>query len=234
MTQRGPFWLNPNDRSYAFPPVEFALREPDGLLAVGGDLAPERILNAYRHGIFPWFSPGQPILWWSPDPRAVLFPEKLKVSRSLRKTIDRNTYRVTFDTAFARVIRACAETPRRGQAGTWISDEMQQAYIRLHEMGYAHSAESWLGDELVGGLYGMRLGRIFFGESMFSHRTDASKVPFVQLVRKLQHEGVVLIDCQVTTEHLLSLGAEEIPRKRFIELLDRYTGDTLHDSPDSV
>lgn len=226
MTRRGPFWLDPNDRSYAFPPVEYALREPDGLLAVGGDLAPERILNAYRHGIFPWFSPGQPILWWSPDPRAVLFPEKLKVSRSLRKTINHHTYRVTFDTAFAQVIRACAETPRRGQDGTWISEEMQQAYIRLHELGYAHSAESWLGDELVGGLYGMRLGRIFFGESMFSRRSDASKVPFVHLVRKLQDDGVVLIDCQVTTEHLLSLGAEEIPRKRFIELLDRYTGDT--------
>lgn len=226
MTRRGPFWLDPNDRSYAFPPVEYALREPDGLLAVGGDLAPERILNAYRHGIFPWFSPGQPILWWSPDPRAVLFPEKLKVSRSLRKTINHHTYRVTFDTAFAQVIRACAETPRRGQDGTWISEEMQQAYIRLHELGYAHSAESWLGDELVGGLYGMRLGRIFFGESMFSRRSDASKVPFVHLVRKLQDDGVVLIDCQVTTEHLLSLGAEEIPRKRFIVLLDRYTGDT--------
>lgn len=226
MTRRGPFWLDPNDRSYAFPPVEYALREPDGLLAVGGDLAPERILNAYRHGIFPWFSPGQPILWWSPDPRAVLFPEKLKVSRSLRKTINHHTYRVTFDTAFAQVIRSCAETPRRRQDGTWISEEMQQAYIRLHELGYAHSAESWLGDELVGGLYGMRLGRIFFGESMFSRRSDASKVPFVHLVRKLQDDGVVLIDCQVTTEHLLSLGAEEIPRKRFIELLDRYTGDT--------
>ena len=223
MTQRGPFWLNPNDHTYAFPPVEYALHEPDGLLAVGGDLAPERIINAYRHGIFPWFSPGQPILWWSPDPRAVLFPEKLKVSRSLRKTIDRNVYHVTFDTAFAQVISACAATPRRGQDGTWITDEMQQAYIRLHQMGYAHSAESWLGDELVGGLYGMRLGRIFFGESMFSHRTDASKVPFVHLVRKLQAEGVVLIDCQVTTGHLLSLGAEEIPRKQFIELLERFT-----------
>ncbi|HEY0719979.1 MAG TPA: leucyl/phenylalanyl-tRNA--protein transferase [Gammaproteobacteria bacterium] len=199
------------------------MTKPDGLLAVGGDLAPERILNAYRHGIFPWFSPGQPILWWSPDPRAVLFPEKLKVSRSLRKTIDRHTYRVTFDTAFEQVIRACAQTPRRGQDGTWISEEMQQAYIKLHEMGYAHSAESWLGDELVGGLYGLRLGRIFFGESMFSRKTDASKVPFVHLVRKLQAEGVVLIDCQVTTEHLLSLGAEEITRTRFIEMVARYS-----------
>lgn len=226
MRPRGPFWLDPKDHSYSFPPVEYALREPDGLLAVGGDLVPQRILNAYRHGIFPWFSPGQPILWWSPDPRAVLFPEKLKVSRSLRKSIDRNTFRVTFNNAFEQVIRACAETPRRGQDGTWISEEMQQAYIHLHEMGYAHSAESWLEDELVGGLYGLRLGRIFFGESMFSHRTDASKVPFVQLVRKLQSEGVVLIDCQVTTGHLLSLGAEEIPRQRFIELLERYTADS--------
>jgi len=227
MSRQGPFWLDPNDRSYDFPPVDHAMREPDGLLAVGGDLAPERIVNAYRHGIFPWFSPGQPILWWSPDPRAVLFPEKLKVSRSLRKTLHHNTYRVTFDTAFAQVIRACAETPRRGQNGTWITEEMQQAYIRLHQMGYAHSAESWLGDELVGGLYGMRLGRIFFGESMFSRRTDASKVPFVHLVRKLGEEGVVLIDCQVTTEHLLSLGAEEIARKQFIQLLARYTGTSV-------
>lgn len=222
MTGRGPYWLDPVDRSYAFPPVEHALHEPDGLLAVGGDLAPQRILNAYHHGIFPWFSPGQPILWWSPDPRAVLFPDKLKVARSLRKTINKGSYQVRFDTAFARVIRACAETPRHGQNGTWITPEMQQAYIRLHEMGYAHSAESWHGDELVGGLYGMRLGRVFFGESMFSHRTDASKVAFVHLVRKLQEEGVVLIDCQVTTDHLLSLGAEEIPRRRFVELLGQY------------
>lgn len=220
MKPKGPFWLDPHDRSFTFPPVEYAMTEPDGLLAVGGDLSPERILNAYRHGIFPWFSPGQPILWWSPNPRAVLFPEKLKVSRSLRRTINHHTYRVTFDTAFEQVIRACAETPRRGQDGTWISEEMQHAYIELHRMGYAHSAESWLGDELVGGLYGMRLGRIFFGESMFSRRTDASKVPFVLLVRKLQAEGVVLIDCQVTTEHLVSLGAEEIARRQFVELLE--------------
>ncbi|MEW6647816.1 MAG: leucyl/phenylalanyl-tRNA--protein transferase [Pseudomonadota bacterium] len=222
MTGRGPYWLDPSDRSYAFPAVEHALHEPDGLLAVGGDLAPQRILNAYRHGIFPWFSPGQPILWWSPDPRAVLFPDKLKVARSLRKTINKGSYQVRFDTAFARVIRACAETPRRGQNGTWITEEMQQAYIRLHEMGYAHSAESWHGNELAGGLYGIRLGRVFYGESMFSHKTDASKVAFVHLVRRLQEQGVVLIDCQVTTDHLLSLGAEEIPRRRFIELLRQY------------
>lgn len=222
MNRTGPYWLDPADRSYAFPPVEHALKEPDGLLAVGGDLAPQRILSAYRHGIFPWFSPGQPILWWSPDPRAVLFPDQLKVARSLRKTINKGSYQVRFDTAFARVIRACAATPRRGQNGTWITPEMQQAYIRLHEMGYAHSAESWHGDELVGGLYGMRLGRVFFGESMFSHRSDASKVAFVHLVRRLQEEGVVLIDCQVTTDHLLSLGAEEIPRRRFVELLGQY------------
>ena len=223
MNRTGPFWLDANDTSYAFPPVEHALREPDGLLAVGGNLAPERILNAYRHGIFPWFSPGQPFLWWSPDPRAVLLPEKLKVSRSLRKTISKGSFQIRFDTAFEQVIRACAATPRRGQPGTWITEEMQQAYIRLHEMGYAHSAESWSGNELVGGLYGIRLGRVFFGESMFSRRTDASKVAFVHLVRKLQEEGVVLIDCQVTTDHLLSLGAEEIPRRRFVELLREYT-----------
>ena len=222
MSRTGPFWLDPNDRSYAFPPVEYALNDPNGLLAVGGDLSPERILNAYRHGIFPWFNPGQPILWWSPDPRAVLFPEKLKVSRSLRRTIARNTFDVRFDTAFEKVIKACAETPRQGQNGTWITGEMQQAYIRLHQMGHAHSAESWMGDELVGGLYGMHLGNVFFGESMFSRKTDASKVAFVHLVRKLREEGVVLIDCQVTTDHLLSLGAEEIPRCQFVELLQRY------------
>lgn len=223
MNRTGPFWLDPADTGYVFPPVEHALREPDGLLAIGGDLAPERILSAYRHGIFPWFSPGQPILWWSPDPRAVLLPEKLKVSRSLRKTINKGSFQVTFDTAFEQVIRACATTPRRGQPGTWITGEMQQAYIHLHHMGHAHSVESWSGDELVGGLYGLRLGRVFYGESMFSRRTDASKVAFVHLVRKLQEEGVMLIDCQVTTDHLLSLGAEEIPRRRFVELLREYT-----------
>jgi leucyl/phenylalanyl-tRNA--protein transferase len=145
------------------------------------------------------------------------------VSRSLRKTINKGSFRVTFDTAFEQVIRACAATPRRGQPGTWITEEMQQAYIHLHRMGHAHSAESWSGDELVGGLYGLRLGRVFYGESMFSRRTDASKVAFVHLVRKLQEEGVVLIDCQVTTDHLLSLGAEEIPRRRFVELLRQHT-----------
>lgn len=223
MNRQAPIWLDPRDSTQPFPPVAQALTEPNGLLAIGGDLSPARLLTAYRHGIFPWYSGDQPILWWSPDPRAVLFPEKLKVARSLRKTLDKEVFRVTFDQAFARVIEACATTPRRGQAGTWITPAMQQAYLALHRLGHAHSVECWSGAELVGGLYGIRIGRVFCGESMFSRVTDASKVAFVHLVRRLQEEGVVLIDCQVTTVHLLSLGAEEIPRRDFIRLLRENT-----------
>ncbi|MFN3919683.1 MAG: leucyl/phenylalanyl-tRNA--protein transferase [Methylohalobius sp.] len=210
--------LDPND-PYSFPPVEEALTEPNGLLAVGGDLSSTRLLAAYRHGIFPWYNRGEPILWWSPDPRLVLFPEKLKISRSLRKALHRGEFKVTFDQAFARVVDACA-APRKREKGTWITPEMKAAYCRLHELGHAHSVESWYHTELVGGLYGVAIGCVFFGESMFHRRTDASKVAFVALVESLKRWQYGLIDCQVRTDHLISLGAEEIPRQRFIRLLD--------------
>lgn len=207
------------DNPHSFPPVEEALTEPNGLLAVGGDLSPTRLLAAYRHGIFPWYNRGEPVLWWSPDPRLVLFPEKLKVARSLRKTLQRGEFWVTFDQAFTQVIDGCA-TPRKQEGGTWITPEMKVAYSRLHELGYAHSVESWYQGELVGGLYGVAIGRVFFGESMFYRRTDASKAAFVTLVESLRRWQYGLIDCQVCTNHLISLGAEEIPRQRFIRLLD--------------
>lgn len=216
---RAPFLLDP--RCAVFPDAELALDDPDGLLAIGGDLSPERLLQAYRHGIFPWYSEEQPILWWTPNPRAVLFPERLSVSRSLRKALRRGSFRVTLDTAFPEVVTACA-APRGGDPGTWITPQMDAAYRRLHALGFAHSVESWEGDELVGGLYGVALGRMFFGESMFSRRTDASKVAFVHLVRQLEAWGFPLVDCQVASDHLASLGAEEIPRREFTALLDRY------------
>jgi leucyl/phenylalanyl-tRNA--protein transferase len=201
-----------------FPPVSKALRSPNGLLCAGGDLSPERIVDAYRHGIFPWYSEGDPILWWSPDPRMVLFPEELKVSRSLRKTLARGTYESRVDTSFRQVMEACA-APRDGQGGTWIVPEMVEAYARLHEMGFAHSVESWRDGELVGGLYGLALGDAFFGESMFARAPDASKAALVKLVERLRGRGVRVIDCQQATPHLASLGAREIPRERFAQLL---------------
>ena len=201
-----------------FPDPALAETEPDGLLAVGGDLSPERLVNAYRQGIFPWYSAGQPLLWWSPDPRMVLFPERLHVSRSLRRTLRRGTFEVTFDRDFGAVIRACA-APRDDGGGTWITAQMIDAYERLHRLGLAHSVEAWHRGELVGGLYGVALGSLFFGESMFSTMSDASKVAFVRLVQTLQAAGCPLIDCQVYTAHLASLGAEPIPRARFLELL---------------
>ena len=213
-------WLPPEP---VFPPVERALTEPNGLLAAGGDLSPERILAAYRQGIFPWFSPGEPILWWSPDPRMVLFPAELKVSRSLAKVLRNRPYEVRLDTAFAAVIGACAGTPRDGQHGTWITAEMQAAYGKLHELGYAHSVEVWMDGKLVGGLYGMALGRTFYGESMFSWRTDASKIALAHLCMHLQRQGFGIIDCQMETQHLASLGARPIPRSDFVALLRRTT-----------
>ena len=197
-----------------FPPLTSALKEPNGLLAVGGDLSPRRLLEAYRRGIFPWYSEGDPILWWSPDPRMVLVPEDLRVTRSLAKTLRNAPYEVRFDTAFDDVMRGCA-APRAGQPGTWITAEMRTAYVRLHELGYAHCAETWIDDELAGGLYGVAIGRMFYGESMFSRRRDASKIAFVHLVGHLRAEGFGLIDCQMHTDHLASLGAREISRREF-------------------
>ncbi|MBL6986055.1 MAG: leucyl/phenylalanyl-tRNA--protein transferase [Methylobacter sp.] len=213
--------LDPNNPEQDFPLAKKALREPDGLLAVGGCLSQHRLLNAYRHGIFPWYNPGEPILWWSPDPRLVLFPDKLIISRSLNKTLRKNIFSVTFDRAFNEVIIACAD-PRKDATGTWITDEINSAYNQLHQAGFAHSAEAWLDDELVGGLYGVALGQVFFGESMFHTKTDASKVAFASLVEQLNSWGYQLIDCQVHTNHLESLGAEEIDRDYFTTLLDQY------------
>lgn len=204
-------WLAGTD---PFPPVATAMREPDGLLAAGADLSLERLLDAYGRGIFPWFGPGEPILWWSPDPRMVLLPERFKISRSLAKRIKRPDYEIRVDTAFAEVMRLCAE-PREGQAGTWIVPAMQAAYGRLHEAGYAHSVETWLDGRLVGGLYGVALGRAFFGESMFTRVSDGSKLALAHLVRQLQRWGFGLVDCQMVTAHLASLGAGPMPRGEF-------------------
>ncbi len=196
-----------------FPPVHLA--EPDGLLAIGGDLSTERLLLAYRNGIFPWYE-GRHILWWSPDPRFVLFPGELRESKSMRQLIRKDAFAFTVNKAFREVIASCKTISRRDQAGTWITDEMKEAYGKLHETGYAHSAETWLDGALVGGLYGIRLGKAFFGESMFSKTSNASKYAFIRYVQQLQSEGVELIDCQVYTEHLESLGARMIPREEFI------------------
>jgi leucyl/phenylalanyl-tRNA--protein transferase len=220
MKPHRPYWIPFAAAPHDFPPLESALRQPNGLLAIGGDLAPERLLAAYRLGIFPWYEETQPILWWSPEPRLVMFPEQLKVSRSLAKAMRNKDFRVTLDQAFAEVIKHCGQTVRPGQAGTWITVEMRRAYIRLHRLGHAHSVECWLDGELVGGLYGISLGKVFFGESMFSRVSDASKVAYVRLVRKLREWGYELIDCQVYTEHLASLGAVEIPRAQFRQILD--------------
>ncbi|SFU28423.1 leucyl/phenylalanyl-tRNA--protein transferase [Pustulibacterium marinum] len=203
--------------SLQFPHPENA--SPEGILAVGGDLSPERLLLAYSEGIFPWFDEDQPILWWSPDPRMVLFPEKLKVSKSMRQILRRNEFVVTFNQDFERVIRACASVKREGQYGTWITEDMIQAYLKLHHLGKAISVEVYKEDELVGGLYGIDLGTVFCGESMFSKVSNASKTGFITLVQMLKEKEYTLIDCQVYTDHLASLGAEEIPRIEFLKLL---------------
>ena len=202
-----------------FPSPQLAPKE--GLLAVGGDLSRERLLLAYRMGIFPWYSRYEPILWWSPDPRLVLYPGELRVSRSLQKTIKKGLFRVTLDQAFEAVITACAQSRTSADEGTWIVEEMVDAYCNLHESGFAHSVEAWREDKLVGGLYGVSLGRCFFGESMFTYISNASKVAFVALVKHLQALNFYLIDCQVTTPHLLKFGAREIPRARYLNELDK-------------
>jgi leucyl/phenylalanyl-tRNA--protein transferase len=200
-----------------FPPPDYA--DPSGLIAVGGDLSSERLLEAYRVGIFPWYSDDQPILWWSPDPRFMLELGEFKISRSLQKTVRRKIFQVTFDRVFEEVIAACSVVPREGQRGTWITREMRDAYLELHGLGYAHSVESWFGGKLAGGLYGVSLGKAFFGESMFHHKTDASKVALATLVEKLKSWGFHFIDSQMTTEHMMSLGAKEVPRRIFLKRL---------------
>lgn len=219
-------WLN--RASLEFPALNKALREPNGLLAAGGDLSSARLLAAYRHGCFPWYQDGQPLLWWSPNPRTVLQPDNLHISRSLRKVLRSDQFSVTFDHNFAEVIRACA-APRNEEHGTWITNEMQAAYFELYKQGYAHSVEVWQHDKLVGGLYGLAIGKLFFGESMFSRTSNASKVGFVTLVSALKAAGFMLIDCQMPTDHLSSFGAHNITRDDFAEYLAKYL-----DTPNSM
>ncbi|MET0987514.1 MAG: leucyl/phenylalanyl-tRNA--protein transferase [Steroidobacteraceae bacterium] len=223
-------WISENDAAENFPPVERALKEPSGLLAAGGDLSPARLLAAYRRGIFPWYSAGQPILWWSPDPRAVLYPQTLKISRSLAKTLRNRGYEMRIDTAFDTVIRACGSTRLR-PGGTWLSPEMTAAYQRLHELGYAHSIETWRDGRLAGGLYGVALGRMFFGESMFSTERDASKVALKRLCDECMRRDVSLIDCQMETPHLMSLGASLMTRAEFSRQVAVLTGTSATPRP---
>jgi leucyl/phenylalanyl-tRNA--protein transferase len=199
------------------------LSNSDGLLAVGGDLSPQRLLLAYQMGIFPWFNEGDPILWWSPNPRTVLYPKDLKIAKSMKQLLKNNRFQCTVDTCFERVIDECSLVPRKDQSGTWITEDMKNAYIYLHELGYAHSVEVWQQGELVGGLYGVSLGKLFFGESMFAKTSNASKFGFISFVEKLKERGYVLIDCQVHTDHLESLGAVEIPKKMFLDYLAANT-----------
>ncbi|MEH6579451.1 MAG: leucyl/phenylalanyl-tRNA--protein transferase [Amphritea sp.] len=212
-------WLDPF--STTFPSIDAALEDPNGLLAAGGDLSSERLISAYRHGIFPWYNPGEPILWWSPDPRCTLQPDQIRISRSLRKTIRRTAFEVCFDRDFPSVIKACAE-PRPYCDATWISPEIKQAYIELHKLGVAHSVEVRIDGELAGGLYGIAMGKLFFGESMFSKQNDASKIAFAFLAKQLQKWDYALIDCQVHNEHLTSMGAKNISRKEFKQYLDNH------------
>jgi len=211
-------WIAPDDPADAFPPLDAAFSEPDGLLAAGGDLSQERLLYAYQHGIFPWYDEGQPILWWSPDPRCILIPGDLHVSRRLRRSLRQSDFVVTFNSAFDEVIAACAED-RTGQSGTWITIDMARAYRELHRAGWAHSVEIWRDESLVGGLYGLAIGRVFFGESMFSRAGNASKIALLALCRELVARDFALLDCQVESPHLQSLGATLMPRASFANIL---------------
>lgn len=215
------YWVQDNMLATSFPPLEKALRDPDGLLAIGGTLSKSRLLDAYSKGIFPWFNHGQPVMWWSPDPRCVLFPNEIKISKSLAKRIKQACFKITYNTAFWRVINECAAA-RKGIHDTWITDEIKEAYFNLYKMGYAHSVECWQENQLVGGLYGIAMGKIFFGESMFSKRSDASKVALVNLSEQLIEKGFKLIDCQVHSKHLQSLGAKPIQREFFIRFLNNF------------
>lgn len=212
-------WLQHS--SDPFPPIDQAIDDPNGLLAAGGSLSKERLIDAYRSGIFPWYSPGEPILWWSPDPRCVVIPDQLHISRSMRKRLKKKDYTVVFNRNFSSVMDACS-APRKDAEGTWISDQMKLAYNALHKEGVAHSVEVYINDELVGGLYGLSMGKLFFGESMFSRAKDTSKIAFILMVEQLQKWGYALIDCQVSNDHLFSLGAIEISREEFQLYLDRY------------
>lgn len=211
-------WLAPGD---AFPPTSQALDDPEGLLAAGGDLSPATLLNAYRLGIFPWYSDGQPILWWSPNPRLVVFPQHFHVARRLRRTLRKNDWQYSLNYAFADVIDACAATPRHGELGTWITADIRSAYCELHRLGHAHSLEVWQQQQLIGGIYGVRIGRMFFGESMFSHVSNASKAAMAMLCQLHTTLSFELLDCQVESNHLLSLGAENLPREKFERNLER-------------
>jgi leucyl/phenylalanyl-tRNA--protein transferase len=215
-------YLGPAD---PFPPVERALDNPDGLLAAGGSLTTKRLVDAYSHGIFPWFNEGDPILWWSPDPRTVLRPSKIHVSHSLRKRLRKDAFMITLDRAFTRVLDGCA-APRGGDTGTWLGPPMRRAYKQLHSAGLAHSLEVWMDGELAAGIYGVALGRMFFGESMFTRRTDASKIGIVRLAMQLDRWQFPLIDCQLETGHLLSLGAEAMPRRQFVAQIEQLVRET--------
>ena len=214
-------WL---DRSAPFPPIDLALLEPNGLLCAGGDLSAQRLMDAYQRGIFPWYANGEPILWWSPDPRMVLFPGEFRISRSLRRALRGGRFEVKLDSSFAGVMQACAERARPGQDGTWITRDMQRAYLKLFQLGIAHSVETWVDGQLAGGLYGVAIGRMFYGESMFTRATGASKIAVAHLARFLEEEGFGMIDCQMTTPHLASLGAREIPRTVFLDGLRALVG----------
>lgn len=211
-------WLDPRNPHQPFPPVHLAMRDPNGLLAIGGDLSPTRLMRAYRQGIFPWYNPDEPVLWWCPDPRTVLLPSAMHVSRSLGKAIRRADYALSFDRAFIRVLAECSAARNRSR-GTWLGDDMRHAYTELFRRGHAHSVEVWRDHELIGGLYGVSVGRVFFGESMFSRATDASKLALYWLCQQLHRWKFEMVDCQVSSAHLLSLGATEIPRAEFLKTL---------------